>query len=256
MSGVRGEPLPAGYQVPVLMYHQVLRSRSEAGPVGSWILEADLRRQLEYLVRHRYEAVTFRDLAGAGPALRRRVILTFDDGTEDAYTRLFPLLRALGLRAVVFAVTGLSSNAWDVPKGEPERRLLTLAQVREMAAHGVEFGGHTRTHVNFDLVTPEVARAEIAGCKADLEEWLGVPAVSFAYPHGAVHPHVKRLVAEAGFRWGVATRRGPAELGADPLEVRRTAVSHRTGMARFRLKVSGRYHQPLYGFGRWLGLRG
>jgi peptidoglycan/xylan/chitin deacetylase (PgdA/CDA1 family) len=149
-------------------------------------------------------------------------------------------------------VTRLAGNDWAVAQGEPPQRLMSPAQVREMAAYGVEFGGHTRTHVNFDLVSGEVARAEIAGCKADLEEWLGVPAVSFAYPYGAIHPHVKQLVKDAGFRFGIATKSGPARLGEDPLQVRRINVSYRTGMPTFRMKVSGHYHEPLRGLGHAL----
>jgi peptidoglycan/xylan/chitin deacetylase (PgdA/CDA1 family) len=77
--------------------------------------------------------------------------------------------------------------------------------------------------------------------------------VSFAYPYGAVHPYARRLVAEAGFRWGVATKSGPASPGEDPLHVRRIAISHRTSLASFMLKVSGRYHQALHGLPGILG---
>jgi peptidoglycan/xylan/chitin deacetylase (PgdA/CDA1 family) len=246
----------SGYEIPVLMYHQVLRSRSQAGRFDTWVLESALRRQLEHLARGGYQTITFRDLDR--PAVqpgRRRIILTFDDGYEDNYTTLFPLLREFGFTAVIFMVTGLRSNTWAAAQGEPVHTLMTPAQAREMAAHGVEFGGHTRTHVNFDVVSPEVARAEIAGCRADLKEWLGVEPVSFAYPYGAIHDPVKAMVREAGFRWGISTKSGPASPGADPLHVRRLAVSYRTGMPVFRWKVSGHYHEPWHGLGRALGLR-
>jgi peptidoglycan/xylan/chitin deacetylase (PgdA/CDA1 family) len=245
----------SGYQIPVLMYHQVLRSRAQAGRFDTWVLEASLRRQFEHLSRRGYETVTFRDLDRPSKPGRPRIVLTFDDGYEDNYTTLFPLLREFGFTAVIFMVTGLRSNAWAAAQGEPVCPLMTPAQAREMAAHGVEFGGHTRSHVNFDLVAPEAARAEIAGCRADLEEWLGIEPVSFAYPYGAVHEAVKALVREAGFRWGVATKDGPASLSEDPFHVRRIAVSYRTGMPTFRWKASGHYHEPLHGLGRMLGLQ-
>ncbi len=228
------------------MYHQVLRTRSR-GRFDTWVLADVLRRQLAHLRREGIETITFRDLDRPPPPGRRRVILTFDDGYEDNYTTLFPLLQEFGATAVVFMVTGLRSNTWAAAQGEPEAPLLSPAQAREMAAHGVEFGGHTRHHVNFDLVSPEVAREEILGCRRDLEDWLGQAPVSFAYPYGAVHDHAKRAVAEAGFRYGVATKSGPLELGEDRYQVRRLAVSYRTGMFTFRLKASGRYHRPLHG---------
>lgn len=232
--------------IPVLMYHRVLREPSR-GPFDTWVLASAMRRQLEHLRRAGIDATTFRDLERPAPPGRRRVILTFDDGYLDNYTTLFPLLQEFGARAVVFMVTGRSSNTWDVPKGEPEQPLMTPAQAREMAAHGIEFGGHTRHHVSLEAASPEVARDEVRGCKADLEDWLGVSPVSFAYPYGASPQPVRRAVEEAGFRWGVATKSGPLQLGEDRYRVRRLAISHRTGMLTFRLKAGGRYHLPLHG---------
>lgn len=246
--------MAAGYQVPVLMYHQVLREGVPVGRFDTWVREGQLRRQLAYLRRHGYRTCTFRDLARPAAPGERRVILTFDDGYEDNHAVLLPLLREFGATAVIFLVTGRRTNAWDVARGEPERRLLTPDQLRELAAAGVELGGHTRTHLDLDAAPPEVARAEIFGCRDDLQALLGVAPASFAYPHGAGGPAVQRLVAEAGFRWGVATRRGPPSPGDDPYVVRRTAVSHRIGMVRFAWKVSGRYHQPLHGLAALLGL--
>ena len=237
----------SGYEIPVLMYHQVLRSKDQAGRFDTWVLQAALRRQLEQLARNGYETVTFRDLDRPGGA-RPRIILTFDDGYEDNYTTLFPLLKEFGFTATIFMVTQLRSNAWDSTQGEPSMPLMTPEQAREMAAYGVEFGGHTRTHVDVARAPIEVARAEIAGCKADLEAWLGAPVVSFAYPYGATSNTAKQLVKEAGFRYGIATKSGPRVLLEDPFQIRRIGVSYRTGMLKFRMKTSGRYHDRMNGF--------
>lgn len=252
-------PAPAGYEIPVLMYHQVLASRAEAGRYNTWVLESELRKQLAYLRRAGYRTLTFRDLpaALAQPATTRPkyVILTFDDGYADNYDRLFPLLREFGFTAVIYLVTRRESNAWNVAEGEPEVPLMTPAQVREMATYGVEMGGHTCSHVNFDHTPAAVARAEIFDNFADLTALLGAPPVSFAYPYGAYHPTVAELVQAAGFRYAVATRSGPTTLGADPYRIRRIEVSYRTSLLNFRLRVSGFYLNRFYGLLRGLGIR-
>jgi poly-beta-1,6-N-acetyl-D-glucosamine N-deacetylase len=77
------------------------------------------------------------------------VVLTFDDGLESFYTRVFPLLRAYGYPAVA-AVVG----SWmDLPQGQTvdyagqacsRDCFLTWDQVRRMSASGlVEFASHT-----------------------------------------------------------------------------------------------------------------
>jgi peptidoglycan/xylan/chitin deacetylase (PgdA/CDA1 family) len=57
--------------------------------------------------------------------------------------------------------------------------------VREMAAAGMDIGGHTRTHPNLARVDdPAALREEVGGCFEDLRQALGHPPLAFAYPFG------------------------------------------------------------------------
>jgi peptidoglycan/xylan/chitin deacetylase (PgdA/CDA1 family) len=75
---------------------------------------------------------------------------------------------------------------------------------REMAAAGMTFGGHTRTHPVLSCVDdPSTLRDEIGGCYEDLEAELGEPPQAFAYPFGAPAQMSERADAEikrAGFQ--------------------------------------------------------
>ena len=63
--------------------------------------------------------------------------LTLDDGYEDNYTNLFPLLKKYQAKATISVVTGSI--------GQPG--ILTADQIREMSDSGlVEFASHTVTH--------------------------------------------------------------------------------------------------------------
>ena len=252
-------PAPAGYEIPILMYHQVLASRAAAGRYNTWVLQHDLRRQLAYLYDAGYQPITFRELpaALAEPVETRPkyIILTFDDGYADNYHCLFPVLRAFGFTAVIYLVTRQTTNRWSAREGEPEVPLMTADQVQEMAAYGIEMGGHTCTHIDFTKTAPAVARAEVVDNYADLRALLGQPPVSFAYPFGAATDLAQTLVQEAGFQYGIATRSGPIRLGAAPYCVRRIEVSRRTGLRNFKLRVSGFYLTRYYGLLRWAGIR-
>ena len=125
------------------------------------------------------------------------VIITFDDGYENLAEYAFPVLQRYGFSATVFVVTGNlgGSNAWDEVRGSATLRLLSADQITEWAAKGIEFGSHTRSHPDLRTLAIEDAQHEISGSKRDLEEVLGSPVASFAYPYG-----FRNDAAEAGVR--------------------------------------------------------
>ena len=94
-------------EIPILMYHRVVRDRSEAGKHGIYVTETQFRKHLSYLKKNGYETITFKELSldkrFDGDA--KKVMLTFDDGYEDNYSVMFPILKEFGFNAVIFLVT-------------------------------------------------------------------------------------------------------------------------------------------------------
>ena len=86
----------------------------------------------------------------------------------------------------------------------PEMRPLSHDEVAELAAlEGVEVGGHTLTHPRLARLSADRQRDEIVGGRARLEEIVGKPVLSFAYPHGTRADYTSetvQLVADAGFQ--------------------------------------------------------
>ena len=93
-----------------------------------------------------------------------------------------------------------------------------------MGSHGISFGSHTENHVILTNVPPAEARAEIVNSGTVLAAKVGKPTAAFCYPNGSYSPEVVRMVADAGYRCAVTTRRGPLESSAGPFELRRIMV--------------------------------
>jgi len=123
----------------------------------------------------------------------KTVAVTFDDGWLNNFTHAFPILQAHAVPATFFCTTD------HLQKGMPDPNKMTPAQLRELIAAGMTIGGHTRTHPDLTRLPLEQARAEIAGCKHDLEQTLGVDIRFFAYPGGAFNRDIARLTQEAGY---------------------------------------------------------
>ena len=103
-SLARLAPSEIGRQVPVLMYHAV--GDDCWGEEHLFDRPAELEQQLQYLSENGYETIFFEDLAHL-ERYEKPVILTFDDGYDDNYTLLLPLLQKYhmkGHQAQAFSV--------------------------------------------------------------------------------------------------------------------------------------------------------
>ena len=93
-----------------------------------------------------------------------------------------------------------------------------------MAAHGIEFGGHTVTHPFLSKLTRPEACWEVSECKRRIEEELQRPAEYFAYPNGREEDFAafnKDLLRAAGYRAAMTTIWGINDRSTDRMELRR-----------------------------------
>ncbi len=225
------------------MYHRLVAEKSGFDRFNLQVAREDFERQLIWLKRWGFTPVTFEDILQK-PLPRKPVLLTFDDGYEDNYLNLFPLLQKYEVKAVVYVLGDRSvrRNEWDIPQGEPELNLLSDAQALEMSQSGwVEFGAHSMTHQKLTEAAPDESRRQIFDAKKSLESLLGKPVVSFAYPYGYVNEEVKKTVSEAGYSFGVAVHSGPTAFFEDPFEIRRLQVFPQTSAWDYWRKTSGFY---------------
>lgn len=206
---------------------------------------------MQLLKDNGYRTVTFKELAEDHLLTKRFdkgnkfVVLTFDDGYEDNYRVMFPILKEFGAKAVIFLLSESKYNEWDVNNPHnPEKRfdLMSEEQVKEMAAYGVEFGAHTKTHPYLSSLPIEEAREQIVQCKQKLEQTYGQPFITFAYPYGDLNDEVKSEVRKAGFTFAVSTDSGEINVDSDLFQIRRIGIFPRNSMLTFRRKISGYYN--------------
>lgn len=224
-----------------LAYHGVSDVPPREDPHGLFVRPRDLRRHIATLRRWGYELVTFGELAAraARGAHAGACALTFDDGFSDNLHALVPLLEQEGAPATVFVVSGWLGRPHP---DAPSARIVTEAELRDLAARGIEIGGHTATHPDLTTLTAEAAREELATGRAALEAITGRAVDVLAYPYGRATPEVAAAAAAAGFR--AACRTSGNGAWDRPLDLPRQDVGNRTTMLGLRLRRDGRY-EPL-----------
>ena len=134
-----GAPDPKAFLSVVL--HDVADERAGLDP--DTMSASDLVAFFEYLVSNGWHALTLDevDRAGRGETTlpEKSILITMDDANATDYTRVYPLLLATKMHAIVAAPA-----AWMVRgQGPGGEAVLTWAQAREMQQSGlVEFASH------------------------------------------------------------------------------------------------------------------
>ncbi len=176
------------------------------------------------------------------------VVLTFDDGFRDFYETAWPILKNHGFTASVFLPTGFIANSRKKMNG---RECLTWREVRELSAAGVDFGGHTVSHVQIHRLDRLTAEKEIKDTKIAIEQFLGIPVRHYSYAYAfpehdrAFVAFLRKVLIDAKYKAGVTTRIGTALPGDDLFTIKRLPVNSDDDETLFRAKLDGAYD--------WLG---
>lgn len=193
-----------GSPVPILMYHSIDTQCS--GPYRRWVVSpARFAEHMLALRKRGCTTLTMAALAGrlrsAQPLEPNVVAITFDDGLADFAENAVSQLVENDFSATLFITSGYvgRTSRWLTNLGEGDRPMLDWNELARLSRFKVELGAHTRTHPQLDQVSLSQAKEEVVGSKADIEQHLGLPVHSFAYPHGYSTPNVRRIVAEAGY---------------------------------------------------------
>ena len=223
-------------KVPVLMYHEI--ADVTATPSGLAVAPGVFADQLAYLHDAGFTAVTAGALAnivaGGGGALPERpVVLTFDDGYGDFYSKALPLLKQYGHTATVFQTSG-----WVGTHFGP-RSMLNWTELAEIAEAGIEIGAHSHEHPELDRLSSAKLRDELDGPKRMLEDKLGLAVPGLAYPFGLWNGKARRAAREAGYTYALAIGNAIAKSGSDPFILPRLTVDHTTTMEQFSDIVNG-----------------
>jgi peptidoglycan/xylan/chitin deacetylase (PgdA/CDA1 family) len=230
----------------VLAYHAVGEVAPEHDPDHLVQAPDKLEWQVGRLVARGYEFVTASEFARrlrAGGTLAGVCALTFDDGTLDNLTVLPEILARLGeLPATVFACPGLLGGEDPYIAPESGVRLMDADELRELAGRGFEIGAHTNRHTDLADATPEKAYAEMSSCKSALEEILGKPVETFAYPFCRYSAACPGAAERAGY---LAAFTCSGRGGRLPFELRREMMDRRDGRVAWALKSRRRYHETL-----------
>ena len=203
-------------QVPVLMYHSILKDPARAGTYV--VSPAQFEADMVCLLDRGYETVSVAELIayvdGTGRLPEKPVVVTLDDGYYNNLTYVLPILERLELCAVVSIVGAYADRAEREQDPNPNYAYLAWDDVRLLAASGrVEIQNHSydmhglngrRGSARMDGESEDGYRAAFTADALRLQRQLaaraGVTPAAYTYPYGSTCPEADALLHELGFR--------------------------------------------------------
>lgn len=220
-SGILGWEVPAGYTVPVLMYHGV--TDDIWGDESMFLSPSDMEDHLRYLSENGYDAIFFEDLAHV-EQYDKPIILTFDDGYVCNHSNLYPLLQKYQMKATINIVT---SSIGSRPTS------MTPEMVKELADSGlVSIQSHTVNHPTLTECDFEQKEFEIRQSKLEVARITGREPYVMCYPGGRHDEEVTALSAEH-YRFGIIVEDAVYTTGDDPYRIPRYGLYRGVTMEEF-----------------------
>jgi peptidoglycan/xylan/chitin deacetylase (PgdA/CDA1 family) len=226
--------------VPVLMYHEIADDSETRSPLA--VTPTAFAEQLAYLHDRGWRTINASDLSGIlidgeAPLPEKTVVLTFDDGYENFYSRAMPQLSKYGFTATLFMTSGWVKEAR--PRGPGIPLMLSWAQLYDVAHAGIEIGAHSITHPELDQLTDKHLYDELFSSKEQLEDKLGMTVPGLAYPFGYSNSAVRVLAQKAGYEYGYAVGNRIATSKANLFTIPRLTVKRATSIGEFVRLING-----------------
>jgi peptidoglycan/xylan/chitin deacetylase (PgdA/CDA1 family) len=174
----------------------------------------------------------------------KNVVITFDDGFRNFHDQAFPALQEYGFTAAVFLPTAFIADARRSFKGT---ECLTWDEVRELRKAGITFGSHTVNHPELTQLPLREIERELRESKCELEQQLGGPVTTFAYPYAFPQrdrrfvQSFRELLVQTGYSCCATTELGRVRTGDDPYRLKRLPANSLDDAALFRAKLEGGY---------------
>ncbi len=220
----------------ILMYHSVGDNNAFAT-----VTKDNFRKQLQFLKDKKIKVIKLSELAKrlrSGKKIDNCVCITFDDGYEDNYKTVFPIIRQYNYPITVFLATGFIGKYFTNSQGV-KISILKEEQIKEMSDIGlVDFAPHTHNHCLLDSVPYEEAVGEIERSKKEIKKITGNSVDIFAYPKGKFNKKIIKYLKDDDWLCAVGIQEGLAGRRSDIFNLERNSIDSSTSFMQFKGKVS------------------
>lgn len=167
----------------VLTYHSVGSSNIAS------ISTDNFEKHIKLLIRNNYHAIDWK-YRHSTKDIKKRYLITFDDGYQDNYQYALPILEKYNIKAIFFITTAFINNEKDITKDFASYSGLapmSWSEISDLVTCGHTVGLHGHTHQDFSKMSSDESLKEMEISSHIIYEKLGINSDCFAYPFGQIH---------------------------------------------------------------------
>ena len=226
-------------KLPILMYHSISLSKSEALTISVNKLE----KQFAYLAEKGYKTYHFKELMGLTKLPEEKsIVITFDDAYVNQMELALPLLEKYDLKATFFVPLAYlgKTDEWNTAS----LQIMTAAQLNSLDSRIVELGYHSFYHNKYSELSKTEIEEDCRLCFESVSENKLPFAAVVAYPYGKYprktrkkEEFIKQLIKHQfkfGTRIGNRLNRFPFR---KPFEIQRIDVKGEFSLGKFTRKI-------------------
>lgn len=221
-----------GADIPVVMYHAVLKDEARH---GQYVISPDeFESDLQYLRGHGYTTILVEDLIAytqGKPLPEKPVLLTFDDGYYNNYLYAYPLAQKYQSKFVISPIGKYTDLYTDTPDENAYYSHCTWAQLKEMADSGlVEVQNHSydlhqsdggrlgvkKLASESDAQYKQLLTSDLQKAQDAIADKVGARPTAFVYPFGAFSKATPELVKGLGFPCTLSCEEKVCRVTRDP----------------------------------------
>jgi len=177
-------------KVCVLMYHSI--SDDIRGGEELFVSPKAFEKQMKYLNKKGFKTLFVEELDNK-KITKKNIVITFDDGYEDFYTNVLPILKKYNIKANLYVVTDKIGK----------KNFLTAKQLKEISDSGlVSIGSHTVSHPELSKLNKKTIEKELVKSKQVLENITKKEIKTISYPNGNYDENVIKI-AKKHYEYGL-----------------------------------------------------
>ena len=181
-------------RVPILMYHYIRVNPDPRDMMGAGLSVTPVvfQEQVDWLTGQGYHTVTLSELMrswrGETVLPDQPIVLTFDDGYQDAWSAAAPVLASHGYVATAFVVTKFVGRSG----------YLTADQVQSLRDAGWEIGYHTQSHRDLTRLNRAQLQEEVVQGVSGLSALVGSRSPALPIPLAGIMAKLRQRSGRRG----------------------------------------------------------
>jgi peptidoglycan/xylan/chitin deacetylase (PgdA/CDA1 family) len=229
-------------KITILCFHNIDTDLDTGYTINPVTFENDIK----ILDQKGFKSITVKDLLYSiyfkSEIPKKSFVLTFDDGYEEMYTNVLPILKKYNLKATFFIPVNFikedeanrMKNTWDSPEQQnPPKTHMIWREVKALFEDGHEIASHGYNHkeLNSKILSYETLNTEINESKNEIEKRLNTKVYSFSYPSGQYIDKTIEFLKKTEYLGAVTTKSEIVDLtNCDPFELPRFTIYDKTSI--------------------------